>query len=91
MELHVGPDRDHSEQRALFKAAILYMPGNELINSGIEVTQCVQPELIWSRQRDLNPRPSDYKSDALPTELCRLGWDGAGDENRTRNQQLGRL
>src|SRR5581483_4496126 len=25
----------------------------------------------WSRQRDLNPRPSDYKSDALPTELCR--------------------
>ena len=23
----------------------------------------------WCRQRDLNSRPSDYKSDALPTEL----------------------
>jgi len=27
---------------------------------------------FWSRRRDLNPRPSDYKSDALPTELRRL-------------------
>jgi hypothetical protein len=25
--------------------------------------------LLWSWRRDLNPRPSDYKSDALPTEL----------------------
>ncbi len=25
----------------------------------------------WSRQRDSNPRPTDYKSVALPTELCR--------------------
>jgi len=25
--------------------------------------------LIWCPQRDLNPRPSDYKSDALPAEL----------------------
>ncbi len=24
---------------------------------------------FWSWRRDLNPRPSDYKSDALPTEL----------------------
>jgi hypothetical protein len=24
---------------------------------------------IWSWRRELNPRPSDYKSDALPTEL----------------------
>lgn len=59
----------------------------------------------WSWRRDLNPRPSDYKSDALPTELRqpapivyhgplyrKLGRAyGAGDENRTRNQQLGRL
>ena len=35
------------------------------------------PELIWIRgflvlswQRDLNPRPADYKSAALPAELC---------------------
>src|SRR5713226_8694244 len=26
----------------------------------------------WSRRRDLNPRPTDYKSVALPTELRRL-------------------
>ncbi len=26
----------------------------------------------WCRQQDLNSRPSDYKSDALPTELYRL-------------------
>ena len=25
--------------------------------------------LKWSWRRELNPRPSDYKSDALPTEL----------------------
>jgi hypothetical protein len=25
--------------------------------------------LLWSWRRDLNPRPSDYKSDALPAEL----------------------
>src|SRR5208283_1463469 len=24
---------------------------------------------FWSWRRDLNPRPSDYKSDALPAEL----------------------
>ncbi len=24
---------------------------------------------VWSHQRDLNPRPTDYKSVALPTEL----------------------
>src|SRR5260370_96442 len=31
---------------------------------------------FWSRRRDLNPRPTDYKSVALPTELRRLtrGW-----------------
>jgi hypothetical protein len=29
---------------------------------------------VWSWRRDLNPRPSDYKSDALPAELRqRLG------------------
>ena len=26
----------------------------------------------WSWRRELNPRPSDYKSDALPTELRQL-------------------
>ena len=27
--------------------------------------------LYWSRQQELNLRPTDYKSVALPTELCR--------------------
>ena len=28
-----------------------------------------KPVQMWSWRRDLNPRPSDYKSDALPAEL----------------------
>jgi hypothetical protein len=28
-----------------------------------------RPRIAWSWRRDLNPRPSDYKSDALPAEL----------------------
>ena len=31
---------------------------------------------IWSWRRDLNPRPSDYKSDALPAELRQPAWLG---------------
>ena len=31
------------------------------------------------RLKDLNPRPSDYKSDALPTELSRLIKLNAGE------------
>lgn len=30
-----------------------------------------KPRVLWCRQRDLNSRPDDYKSTALPTELCR--------------------
>ena len=42
----------------------------------------------WSWRRDLNPRPSDYKSDALPTELRQLtrlqpllAWSGRRESN----------
>ncbi len=45
----------------------------------------------WSWRRESNPRPTDYKSVALPTELRQPARHGAGDGNRTRNQQLGRL
>ena len=34
--------------------------------SGISFLDCSH---YWSWRRDLNPRPSDYKSDALPAEL----------------------
>ena len=30
-----------------------------------------EPTHIWSRRRDLNPQPADYKSAALPIELHR--------------------
>ena len=29
---------------------------------------------LWCRQRDSNSRPTDYKSVALPTELCRRNF-----------------
>ena len=32
-----------------------------------------EPDGKWSWRRELNPRPSDYKSDALPTELRQPG------------------
>ncbi len=31
--------------------------------------------VLWSWRRDSNPRPSDYKSDALPTELRQQSGD----------------
>src|SRR6266851_3427682 len=34
--------------------------------------RCGGKMISWSRRRDLNPRPTDYKSVALPTELRRL-------------------
>jgi predicted nuclease of predicted toxin-antitoxin system len=56
MELHAGliviiPNVVPSVQRALFEAAILYMAGNELINSAIEMSlegktvKCVEYEI----------------------------------------------
>src|ERR1700743_3987505 len=43
--------------------------------------------LKWSWRRDLNPRPSDYKSDALPAELRQPKDDSSTFQNRfaTRN------
>ena len=40
------------------------------------VISCALRTCIWSRQTDSNRRPADYKSAALPTELCRhLPWE----------------
>ena len=36
----------------------------------------ITPCFVWCRLRDSNPRPSDYKSDALPAELSRPRWNG---------------
>ena len=37
---------------------------------------------MWCRMRDLNSRPTDYKSVALPAVLIRL-YGGADSQNRT--------
>ena len=42
----------------------------------------------WSWRRDSNPRPSDYKSDALPTELRQQFW---GTSRLRANESLGSL
>src|ERR1041385_2058526 len=41
----------------------------------------------WSRRRDLNPRPTDYKSVALPTELRRPDCEDEG-ETRSGNHRF---
>ena len=53
-------------------------------------TACLLVIYSWSWRRDLNPRPSDYKSDALPTVL-RQHVIGDQDEARTRDLQRDRL
>ena len=40
----------------------------------------------WSWRRDLNPRPSDYKSDALPAELRQPFPSGNHQGTRSKNQ-----
>ena len=40
-----------------------------------------QPAYIWSRERDLNPQLSDYKSGALRLELSRHKWWTGVDSN----------
>src|SRR5699024_8888175 len=37
---------------------------------------------LWCRHQESNPGPTDYKSVALPTELCRLGADPYQLQNR---------
>lgn len=40
----------------------------------------------WSRQQESNPWPADYKSAALPTELCRLTTTMGGASYRAEMQ-----
>jgi hypothetical protein len=40
-------------------------------------------KLFWSWRRDLNPRPSDYKSDALPAELRQQNFLQGADPSGT--------
>lgn len=48
-----------------------------------------QPAYIWSRERDLNPQLSDYKSGALRLELSRhKWWTGVDSNHRGKSQVL---
>ena len=51
------------------------------------------PKIWWSWRRDLNPRPSDYKSDALPAELrqrCSNSWIIADKAAELQGSCIGR-
>jgi hypothetical protein len=39
---------------------------------------------FWSRERELNPWPHDYKSSALPTELSRPAIRFSHDREQTK-------
>src|SRR5690348_6377838 len=40
--------------------------------AAVQIRRTLEKFGKWSWRRELNPRPSDYKSDALPTELRQL-------------------
>ena len=45
------------------------VPLENLLRRRAAQISCASGTISWSWRRDLNPRPSDYKSDALPAEL----------------------
>ena|GEM_PF-7055305 len=60
-------DRDKS----LCRRMLFYNPFHREAHDSLTHFRHVDEVSMWSRRRDSNPRPSDYKSDALPTELRR--------------------
>jgi Phage integrase family len=69
---HLVPGANRSAVDRLAKAA-----GRNLAETGEDATEKGREATIeenWSRRRDLNPRPADYESAALP-----LSYTGAGD------------
>lgn len=74
-------DRTHAPRRAycLASSCIIALP---TLPAAL-AARCVP----WSRRRGSNPQPSDYETDALPSELHRRGGE---DENRTRRTLLAR-
>ena len=56
-----------------FTVCPLWPLGNSPISSFSKIkAYCLNSRLQWSWWTDLNPRPADYKSAALPTELHQL-------------------
>ena len=57
-------------KRNRFTVCPLWPLGNSPISSFSKIkAYCLNSRLQWSWWTDLNPRPADYKSAALPTEL----------------------
>ena len=52
-----------------FTVCPLWPLGNSPIFNFILKAYCLNSKLLWSWWTDSNPRPADYKSAALPTEL----------------------
>lgn len=55
------------ERLATFAAA-------NLLTMSLRLGEQKEPDCEWCRREELNLRPTDYESVALPTELLRL-WD----------------
>ena len=66
-----GRIRTIEAKRSRFTVCPLWPLGNSPIFSFGLSEWSQQSNSVWSRQTDSNPRPADYKSAALPTELCR--------------------
>ena len=58
------------------------------LGSTPDAPACASRRLSWSWRRDLNPRPSDYKSDALPAELRQHCWNGLANRSAKRGRSL---
>ena len=57
-------------KRNRFTVCPLWPLGNSPLSSFSKIkAYCLNSRLQWSWWTDLNPRPADYKSAALPTEL----------------------
>src|SRR6266851_5478966 len=73
LSAHFGPSR---KLITLTEVRTVLQVRDGKTNARAHTRRTIAPEvngkmIFWSRRRDLNPRPTDYKSVALPTELHR--------------------
>ena len=72
-------------KRNRFTVCPLWPLGNSPLSSFSKIkAYCLNSRLQWSWWTDLNPRPADYKSAALPTELhqrCNVNYYITGKKN----------
>ena len=58
----------------------------QIFASDATVVSHMRLDESWSRRRDLNPRPTDYKSVALPTELRRPECEDEANERKDNHR-----